>query len=431
MKARYYYNLLPAAFLLAGYASAQAPFTSGSTGSDGALNFTTAGTYNFDPTTSACVPVISGCNTPPLDPSGDNIFNFTTINIGTGVTLNLTNTLLRGKPVIWLASGAVTIAGVVNLNGTAGVNLATYGADWITQRVPTQGGPGGFPGGVGARPASPALPGLGPGGAPVQTNASCGSGGAGSFATVGNSTPAGQTYGNTQLVPLIGGSGGSGGCVASTDTATDASGGSGGGGGGAIRIESTTSIALTGQISAIGGSGGVGRSGGTPGGGGSGGAINLIAPSITGGGQLYAYGGGSGGAGYVSLNAASNTYTGTDSAGGVTPTIRPLVAPPLPTFTSVPTVTINSVNGVTVPQPPTGAFQTPDVTINAATAVTINISAVGVPVGTVVLLNVQSELGPDQNISCNPLAGTLASSTATCSASFPTSVSRILASASW
>ena len=97
----------------------------------------------------------------------------------------------------------------------------------------------------------------------------------------------------------------------------------------------------------------------------------------------------------------------------------------------MPGVTINSVNGVNVPQPPQGAFQTPDVTINATTAVTINISAIAVPVGTVVQLNIQSELGPDQTISCNPLAGTLASSTATCSASFPTSVSRILASASW
>ena len=34
-------------------------------------------------------------------------------------------------------------------------------------------------------------------------------------------------------------------------------------------------------------------------------------------------------------------------------------------------------------------------------------------------------------ISCDPLVGTTASSTATCSAAFPTSVSRILAAASW
>jgi hypothetical protein len=425
MKTRYCCNLLATAFLLAGYASAQGTFSSGSTGSDGALDYSKLlpGTYNFDPTTF----------NPQLDPSGDNIFNFTTINIPSGTTVNLTNTLLRGKPVIWLATGAVTIAGTLNLNGASGANLGSYGVDWIDYRAPTQGGPGGFPGGVGARPGSSAFPGLGPGGGPVQTNPSCPSGGTGSFATVGYGTPAGSTYGNTQLVPLIGGSGGSGGCVASSDNATDAAGGSGGGGGGAIRIVSTTSISVTGSatISANGGNGGSGRSGGTPGGGGAGGAIHLIAPSISGNGTLYALGSGSAGGGYISLSAANNTFTGSDTAGGVVLTLRPLVAPPLPAATTVPTVTITSVNGVSVPQPPSGAFQTPDVTINATNAVTINISAVGVPPQTVVQLNIQSELGPDQNISCTPLTGTLAGSTATCSASFPTSVSRILASASW
>jgi len=410
-----------AVLLFAGYASAQAPFTSGSTGSDGALSYQVPGTYNFDPSVGN------------LDPSGDNIFNFTTINIAAGVTLNLTSALLRNKPVIWLASGAVTIAGTLSLDGVTPPNLNTYGVDWIDYRIPAAGGPGGFPGGVGARPGSSALPGLGPGGSPVQVNPSCGAGGGGSFASAGSSLPLGPTYGNTQLVPLIGGSGGSGGCVASTITATDASGGTGGGGGGAIRIVSTVSITIAtgGKISALGGYGGGGRSGGTYGGGGAGGAINLIAPTISGGGTIQAYANSTGGVGYITLNAANNTFTGNASIGDVVPTLRPLVAPPLPSPTTVPGVTINSVNGVNVPQPPQGAFQTPDVTINATTAVTINISAIAVPVRTVVQLNIQSELGPDQTISCNPLAGTLASSTATCSASFPTSVSRILASASW
>ena len=255
--------------------------------------------------------------------------------------------------------------------------------------------------------------------------------GSGSFASAGISTPAGPTYGNIQTVPLVGGSGGSGGCVASTDTTTDASGGTGGGGG-AIRIVSTTSISVTGSVTAAGGAGGNGRSGGTSGGGGSGGAINLIAPAITGNGSLYVAGAGggfTGGNGYVLMNAGTNSFTGPDAWGVLT--LRPLIAPPLPTAVTIPTVTITSVNGVSVPQPPLGALQTPDVTINSATAVTVNISAVGIPVGTVVKLNVQSELGADQTLSCNPLAGTLAGSTATCGASFPTSVSRVLASASW
>jgi hypothetical protein len=419
MKTRYFI-CITTALLFCGIAAAQT-FSSGSTGSDGALNYAVPGTYNFDP---------KALN---LDPSGDNIFNFTTINIASGVTLTLQDNYLRGKPVVWLTTGNVTIAGTLSLDGGSGAALGNAGADWITQRIPTTPGPGGSPGGVGARPGSPAFPGLGPGGAPVQVNPSCASGGGGSFASVGTSSPAGATYGNIQTVPLVGGSGGSGGCVASTDTATDAAGGTGGAGGGAIRIVSTTSISVTGKISAGGGGGGMGRSGGTTGGGGSGGAINLIAPAITGTGVLYTGGGGGGGSngggGYVLLNATTNTFTGSDTYSVIT--LRPLIAPPLPTPTVTPTVTIVSVSGVSAPQPPLGSFQTPDVTINSATAVTINIAAVSVPVGTVVTLSIQSELGPDQTISCNPLAGTMASSTATCSASFPTSVSLVLASASW
>ena len=191
-----------AALLFAGAAAAQAPFTSGSTGADGALNLTTAGTVVFDPTGLG------------LNPAGDNVLNFTTINIASGVTLKLTNNLMRGKPVVFLASGNVTIAGQINLDGATAPTLSSYGADWITQRVPSQPGPGGFPGGVGARPGYSASPGLGPGGAPVQTNTSCPYGGSAASGTNGYGTPAPTTYGNIQLVPLIGGSGGSGGCVA-------------------------------------------------------------------------------------------------------------------------------------------------------------------------------------------------------------------------
>ena len=415
MKRRYTCPAL-AALWFAGSAAAQAPFTSGSTGVDGALNYTAPGTVVFDPATLG------------LNPAGDNIFNFTTINIASGVTLKLTNNLMRGKPVIFLASGNVTIAGQINLDGATAPTLSSYGADWITQRVPSQPGPGGFPGGVGARPGNAASPGLGPGGGPVQTNPSCPFGASAASGTNGSGTPAPTTYGNIYLVPLIGGSGGSGGCVAPSNLAADASGGTGGAGGGAIRIVSTTSISVTGSITAVGGGGGGGRSAGTPGGGGSGGAINLIAPTISGTGLINVSPGGNGGYGFILLNGTDN-FTGNLSSGVVN--MRPLIAPPLPAASTVPTVTVTSVNGVSVPQPPQGAFQTPDVTINAANAVTINISAVAVPVGTVVQLNIVSELGTDQNVSCNPLAGTLASSTATCSASFPTSVSRILASASW
>ena len=405
--------------LLSGSGIAQTPFSSGSNGSDKALNYTTPGQYNFDP-------VALG-----LNPAGDNIFNFTSINIASGVVLALRNSYLRGKPVIWLATGDVNIAGDLVLDGQNAPNLASYGADWISYRVPSEPGPGGFSGGVGALQGAAPSPGLGPGGAPVQANSGCSIGGGGSFATAGIGTPPAPIYGNGDLVPLIGGSGGSGGCVAAANSASDAAGGTGGAGGGAIRIVSTTSITVTGRISAAGGLGGGGRSNGSNGGSGSGGAIHLIAPSISGGGQLYTFAGGdlSQGSGYVALNAANNTFSGIDNYGPVTK--GPLFSPPLPTPSTLPALTIASVNGVNVAQPPHGAFQTADVTINASNTVAVAITASGVPLGTVVKLLIQSEFGTDQSVNCTPLAGSVASSSATCNASFPTSWSHILASVSW
>src|SRR5579884_2299719 len=99
-------------------------FTSGSSGADGALNYLTPGTYNFDP------------DALHLNPAGDNIFHFTTINIVNGVILTMKASYLRNKPVIWLASGDVTIAGRLVLDGTDAAPLS--GPDWITARAPAE-----------------------------------------------------------------------------------------------------------------------------------------------------------------------------------------------------------------------------------------------------------------------------------------------------
>ncbi len=73
----------------------------------------------------------------------------------------------------------------------------------------------------------------------------------------------------------------------------------------------------------------------------------------------------------------------------------------------------------------------PDVTINANSAVSINIAGVNVPLGTVVKLYLASETGTDQVINCLPLTGTVANSTATCSATFPLGTTATLARAVW
>src|SRR2546427_5363408 len=90
-------------------------FSSGSNGSDGALNLTTPGTVIFDPKSF----------NPPLNPAGDNVFNFTTINIGPGVTVKLASKVLTG-PVYFLAQGNVTLNGTIDLSGETGQDETNF-----------------------------------------------------------------------------------------------------------------------------------------------------------------------------------------------------------------------------------------------------------------------------------------------------------------
>jgi hypothetical protein len=94
-----------------------AQFTSGSNGSDGALNLTAPGTIVFDPR------ILN------IDQDGDNVYHFTTITIGSGVTVRLLGPQLKMKPVWWLASGAVQIDGIINLNGEDGYTITGPGDD--------------------------------------------------------------------------------------------------------------------------------------------------------------------------------------------------------------------------------------------------------------------------------------------------------------
>jgi hypothetical protein len=73
-------------------------FVSGSTGADGP----------FAPTSSQAVQV------PP-----DGVFNFTTINIPTGVNITFIRNA-SNSPVTMLATGNVTIAGVIGISGFNG-----------------------------------------------------------------------------------------------------------------------------------------------------------------------------------------------------------------------------------------------------------------------------------------------------------------------
>lgn len=258
----------PVAMLLmcAGVLPGFGQFTSGSDGSYGALNVTV--------TTNIQVPV-------------SGIFNCTTINVAANQTLRFTKNP-NNTPIYLLATGNVTIAGTIDIQGAQGNNV-----------VGGESGPGGFNGG---NPGSLGLPpgaGHGPGGGRGGANGISADGaGGGSFATAdtssGSSTNKGTIYGNPLLIPLVGGSGGGG--------SAGTPGFGGGGGGGALLIASNTRIDLTGTIDADAGGSISGSYNG-----GSGGAVRLVAPTVAGNGQLRVTGGTGGGSGRIRIDTLNRT----------------------------------------------------------------------------------------------------------------------------
>ncbi len=387
--------------------SVASAFTSGSTGADGA----------FNPTTSTQVQL------PP-----DGVFNFTTVNIPSGVTVTfIKNT--ANTPVYILATGDVIIAGTINVSGGSGVSITSG-----------KGGPGGFDGGYGGSSGNGGN-GLGPGAGSISTNGSSyiqaggggGYGSAGGTFTVSNISAGsgGPAYGNSRLIPLVGGSGGAGGNWAA-DSLWSSIGMGGGGGGGAILIASSGTINITGSISANGGNGAPSCNGSesAAGGGGSGGAIKLMANTIAGNGTISATGGigcsyltnNNGGNGRIRFEA--NTVTRTAST-------SPLYtfSSPGPVFVAnTPSIQITSIAGMAVSQNAAGSYITPDITLPAGTTnpVQVGISATNIPLGTVITVSVVPQQGTASNYSSTGLSGTLQSSTATASVTISTSQTSVL-----
>lgn len=388
-------------------------FDSGSNGSDGALDLSAVApgtTVVFDPSSF----------TPPLDPDGDNVYHFTTIQVPTGVTVRLGAERLGVAPVVWLASGPIAIAGTIDLrgeNGHAGNGLFT----------PSRPGAGGYGGGVGGNTFQSPQNGNGPGGSRSQS-------GGGGHAQIGGGGPAGGlAYGNDFLIPLIGGSGGGGNYYNGA-----VNGGGGGAGGGALLLASSTSIEVTGAVIADGGKGGCTESPYTNhGGGGSGGAIRLIAPLLLGNGSFSALGGIScttsgsstgytGSHGRIRLEAFRREFTGSAQPSPLAATPG-LVFPPA----SAPAVRVVRVAGTAVPASPTGSFVSPDVTLDGVSSATLEIEARKIPPGTVVRITLTPETGSVVNVNSSPLAGTFEASTATATVTIPHGFSRFTIQASW
>ncbi len=351
----------------------------------------------------------------------DGVLNYTTITIPAGVTVTFLKNAAN-TPVTMLATGDVTISGTITVNGTS----ATAGGPTGPVINPGgAGGPGGFAGGQG-----------GSRGLATAANGSGGQGpGGGGGGTLPAVTSVNGSYGPNSafvsLIPFFGGSGGGGGAGTQTN-----SGSSGGGGGGAILIASNTTITVGGTITANGGAGIAdppGTQACTPyaAGSGSGGAIRVVAPTIAGTGSLTATGNwplGSctqypmGSGGRLRLEATTNSFTGTATPPPSTSsTLGPVSSAGSPPLTNLPTVSVTNISGITVPSSPTGSLSVPDVTIAAGTVnpVNVTISASNIPVGTVFTIEVLPQFGPALYFPTSASTGTVASSTATATVSFP------------
>ena len=185
----------------AGLAPAQT-FDSGSNGTNGALDVTNSITLDLPP---------------------NGVFHFTTVRIRSGQTLTFRTNALN-TPVYLLAQSKVVIENNAYIKVT--------GKDY-SGIAPGAGGPGGF--------AAHQIYSSGDGQGPGAGTRSNGYYAVFAFPSGNNS----NAYGNTLLVPLIGGSGGAG-------NPSGAAGG--GGGGGAILIASSTEVSINGgTIIAMGG----------------------------------------------------------------------------------------------------------------------------------------------------------------------------------
>ncbi|MCX6876785.1 MAG: hypothetical protein NTW21_23685 [Verrucomicrobia bacterium] len=250
------------------------------------------------------------------------VFKYASVNIPAGVTVTFKNHPSHA-PVVWLVQGGVTIAGTVSVNGKSGVG----GTEAI---YPSEPGPGGFRGAASGQAGWGAGLGLGGGGAGVYNT----------------------TYGNPQILPLIGGSGGQGNSAPLPY--------SGAGGGGAILIAAPGTIELMGRITALfdtGGSVYVYS--------GSGGAVKLIANHVTGTGSLDA-------AATGRTRIEANTLSPTVLSNPITIAVAPGTAPTIFQSNNSPTVKIVSVDGTAAPADPTAPLiNSADIAIQKNTPVTI------------------------------------------------------------
>lgn len=388
-------------------------FDSGSTGADGPLDLT---------------------EDTELQLPASGIFNYTTITIPAGVTLTFAKNAAN-TPVTLLASGDVTIEGVIDVSG--GDAPITGDANVSDDTMPGIGGPGGFDGGRGGYTIVSGTDshhgggGLGPGGGKpgtdvIRSASGCAGGGAG-YSSVGGDenhsacpvNVGGPSYGAPRLIPLLGGSGGGGGAGG-----TRGFGSGGGGGSGALLLASSGTATITGTLRANGGRGRSGGGNGGQGGGGSGGAIRIVATTIAGEGGITAQGSdstfGDGSKGRIALET-ENMLRGSDT----NPSFAFFV--PQPIFVAdLPSLAISEVAGIAAPASPTGDgdILLPQDTVNPVEVV---FATANVPIGSTITVTATPTNGPSVAATSSPVGGTEADGTATASLDLPNGPSVLFA----
>lgn len=214
----------------------------------------------------------------------DGVLHYKSLQVASGARMRFARNA-RNTPVHILSQGDVVVNGIIDVNGSPGGS-----------NVGGTAGPGGFDGGKpgfggDVPPGSGYGPGAGRGG-DGGCNGSTSAGG-GAFGQTPGYATAGTTYGNTILIPLVGGSGGGGGA--------GQPGNGGGGGAGAILIAANTTITINGQVQAIGGGNRTCLNGG------SGGGIRIVAPKVAGSGQIDVRDGGNAGLGRIRVDTIDRT----------------------------------------------------------------------------------------------------------------------------
>jgi hypothetical protein len=277
-------------------------------------NVQLAGAHAID--TDACtldgtLPTDVACDHVAQQPQGPElaVLRVGTLAIDASATVRVTGT----RPLIVIAAGAITIAGMLDAGardmqpGAGGFGTAVGGSGQHQSLFLDSGGGGGGHATAG-----------GVGGGANGLSAEIAAGGAG-----------GAVAGDPAITVLVGGSAGGSGLGGDNDTGLCRP--PPGAGGGAVQLSSPVAISITGAVRAGGGGGrgGIGNdetnclNRGSGSGGGSGGAIVLQAPMIgvAAGALVSATGGGGGGGSTVSINGGDGGDGGTagGGAGGASP----------------------------------------------------------------------------------------------------------------